>query len=127
MALAAVEGKKLVSFASKYAHFYCDQDLPLTDWYAIFALTRHLGERQARIEDWTRDYPTYCAKLELLKTQSGVTPTSRELDHYLWLAGNWVWWKKKGAKAKINRELEAFFSQPPGSVQAEAAFGPLQQ
>ena len=99
MALAQVEGKHLVSFASKYTHFYFEKFLPLTDSYAIYALTRHFRVPAARIEDWTRDYFIYYQKLSELKRLSQLAATARETDHYLWLAGNWIAYRRQGPAA----------------------------
>jgi hypothetical protein len=119
------EPRHLVVFASKYVHFYHDDSAPIADWYAAFALTRHFGEPQVRAADWKRDYRAYCSKVDELIRTSSISPTARKLDHYLWLAGNWVWLQKRGAKARINKDLLTFFSNEANAVRANATFKAL--
>lgn len=47
-----------------------------------------------------------------MKRLSGFTGSSRQLDRYLWLAGEYAAWKKKPAAA-INAEVAALFNKPP--------------
>jgi len=114
-------------FASKYVHFFHDDSSPMIDWYAAFALACHFRELkpEARIKKWKENYYGYCDAIDQLKEMSAISPTARDLDHYLWLAGNWVWFKKKGQKAKINKGLLAFFSLELNVVRANATFGAL--
>ena len=125
VALSEVQGRHLVSFASKYAHFFYEKHLPLTDSYAIYTLTRHFRVPKARIEVWTRDYPVYCLKLAELKRASQLAATARETDHYLWLAGNWITFQQQGPDATINKELKRYFTDPEHEKRLADAFGAL--
>ena len=125
VSLSQVGARRLVSFASKYAHFFYEKHLPLTDYYAIYALTRHFRVPLARVEDWTRDYPQYCLKLSELKRASQLAVTSREMDHYLWLAGNWITFQLQGPRATINKELKRYFGNPECEQRLSDAFGAL--
>ncbi|MCC6190570.1 MAG: hypothetical protein IT318_16195 [Anaerolineales bacterium] len=125
MALSHVGGQRLVSFASKYVHFFHDGSLPLTDWYALYALVRHFQQPEARIETWRQAYHTYFAKIMELKRLSGVEATAREMDHYLWLAGNWLYYQKKGPATQQNTELKRYFAAPDRKDMLEAAFAQL--
>lgn len=125
MSLAQVGGQRLVSFASKYVHFFHDSSMPLADRYALFALTRHFRQPEARVEDWRQAYHTYFGKIMELKRLSQVEVTAREMDHYLWLAGNWVYYRKKGPATQQNIELKQYFSEPGPKAMLEAAFGQL--
>ncbi len=125
VALSEVKRRHLVSFASKYAHFFYEKHLPLTDSYAIYALTRHFRVPKARIEDWTRDYRLYCQKIGELKRFSQITATARETDHYLWLAGNWITYRQQSSEATINKELKRYFSGPEHEQRLAETFGVL--
>jgi len=125
MALAQVEGLRLVSFASKYVHFFLDSSLPLTDSYALNALVRHFRQPAARGDDWRVAYHTYYAKIVELKVLSQLEATAREMDHYLWLAGNWVHYRKHGPGGEQNIELKRYFSEPGRASMLESTFGQL--
>ena len=115
----------LTSFASKYVHFFYDDSVPVYDWYAALALARHYSFPQNRIEEWRKEYEDYGAKIDTLRQKSRIYADAREMDHYLWLAGNWVWLQKRREKAGINKELRAFFDNPVKGQLAEATFGGL--
>lgn len=118
-ALPATERQKRkrrhYSFASKFAHFFLsDERFPIMDSYALKMLKRHLGRRHY-LDDTSHPYAAFVRKFQELKRLSGFTGSNRQLDRYLWLAGEYVTWKKKPAAA-INAELAALFAQPPGEV-----------
>jgi len=127
--LAGVQVKdkhvNLISFASKYVHFFRDNTVPIADWYAAFALTRHFGVAQARAQDWTREYGTYCQKIDELIRISLVSAQAREMDHYLWLAGNWITLQEHPDKDEINNELKTFFKRKDMTRRARDTFGEL--
>jgi len=52
-----------------------------------------------------------------VKRLSGFTGSDRQLDRYLWLAGEYAAWKKKQGVA-INAEFAVLFAHPSGEVAA---------
>lgn len=126
------ETRHKTSFASKYIHFFHDDSVPIFDWYAAFALTRHLGCAKAQIDKWREDYDGYCCDIDRLKQASAVSASARETDHYLWLAGNWITlqeFRKKtqgqDKKPPINSELAGFFEREDQAPFAEGTFKEL--
>ena len=117
--------RHLTSFASKYVHIFHDDSVPIYDSYAAFALTCHWGYPQSQIDKWREDYSGYCQSIDDLKRRSCVSAQARQMDRYLWLAGNWLWLQKRREKAGINKELRAFFEDSANRHFAEATFGGL--
>jgi hypothetical protein len=117
--LPATEGQKRkrhhYSFASKFAHFFLDEErFPIMDSYALTMLKRHLGRRHY-LEDTAHRYAAFVRNFQEVKRLSGFGGRNRELDRYLWLAGEYAAWKKK-RKVAINAELAALFAHPSGEV-----------
>lgn len=114
--------RRHVSFASKLAHFFMDADrFPIYDSYAKDILERHLGPR-GRAQDETHPYLAYVDNLRRLRERSRLTWAGRELDHYLWLAGQYREWDKNKARKKpqpINTELQRLFDHPPTAQDAD--------
>jgi hypothetical protein len=105
----------LVSFASKYIHFYHDASVFIFDRYAAIALAHHYGfladQIERQITRWREDYNEYWDSIVDLKRPEAASAKAVEIDHYLWLAGNWVTWREHGDKAKISRPLKEFFKR----------------
>lgn len=119
--LPATEGQKRkrrhYSFASKFAHFFLGEErFPIMDSYALAMLRRHLGPRQY-LDDTAHRYAAFVHNFQELKRLSGFTGRNRQLDRYLWLAGEYAAWKKK-QKVAINAEVGALFAHPFGEVTA---------
>ena len=119
--LPATEGQKRqrrhYSFASKFAHFFLDEErFPIMDSYALAMLKHHLGRRQYS-DDATHRYGAFVHNFQQLKRLSGFTGSNRQLDRYLWLAGEYAAWKKK-RKVAINVEVAALFAHPSGKIAA---------
>jgi hypothetical protein len=117
--LPATEGQKRkrrhYSFAAKFAHFFPDEErFPIMDSYALAMLKRHLGRRQYS-HDTAHRYTAFVHNFQLLKRLSGFSGSNRQLDRYLWLAGEYAAWKKKRKRA-VNTELEGLFKHPSGDV-----------
>jgi hypothetical protein len=119
--LPAAEGQKHkrchYSFASKFAHFFLGQErFPIMDSYAVAMLRRHLGRRNYS-NDTTNRYAAFVRNFQELKRLSGFTGSNRQLDRYLWLAGEYAAWKKK-PKAAINAEVATLFAHASGETLA---------
>ena len=107
---------RLVSFASKYIHFYHDASVFIFDKYAAKALAHHYDfpsrQIEGQINRWRESYDEYCQTIDdLLKRSRATSAQAAEIDHYLWLAGNWVTWQEHGDKAKISKPLKEFFKR----------------
>ena len=86
--------RKHISFASKFAHFFIDEErFPIYDSYAVKMVAYHLGE-QGLVRDTDNPYKAFVANFHQLKQVAGLECTTRELDHYLWLAGMFRKWQK---------------------------------
>lgn len=114
------------SFASKFAHFFIDSNqFPIYDSYAVKMLPYHLNGKG-------RDglsYEQFAEELWALKDALGFPVTTRELDRYLWLAGQLRAWRGLLPWARpytgVNSELRRLFDSPAREVQelARAVLG----
>jgi hypothetical protein len=112
--------RKYISFASKFAHFFMDVErFPIYDSYAVKMVAYHLGQ-QGLIKDAEHPYKAFIENLDRLKQYARLSCTTRELDHYLWLAGLYRVWqgnqeqqmdkdKLKKSKRHINTEVAELF------------------
>lgn len=120
--LPADDGKRprrFMSFASKFAHFFLDAELfPIKDSFAEKMLHFHLGPRNT-VGDQQHPYRAYIANYQRLKELAGLAVTNRELDHYLWLAGQYQTWKKKNPRTRLSREIRDLFENPTPEAAAE--------
>lgn len=103
------------SFAAKFCHFFVDSErFPIMDSYADKMLKQHLGS--ALYEgDACRPYAAFIRNFQRLRAAANHSGTNRELDHYLWIAGQRLKWKirkDQGKEPKINAELNALFQNP---------------
>jgi hypothetical protein len=111
--------RRLISFASKYAHFFiAPARFAIVDYYAGQALAVHLGEPKTRSEEWRQDYTVFSEQIDRLRARDGITASLRELDQYLWLYGCWMDYRAGRLKRK---DLDELFSQPIPDLQV--AFG----
>jgi hypothetical protein len=100
--------RKHYSFASKFAHFFIDPEaFPVKDSYAVAMLEHHLGKEQL-IVDGDRQYLVYAENYKRLKQALGFEVSNKELDRYLWIAGELKVWMKDN-NAAINGELKGLF------------------
>lgn len=107
------------SFASKLAHFFIDAErFPIYDSYAVQMVGRHLGPKE-RVRDAAHPYQAYVANLELLRERSGLAWKGRELDLYLWLAGEYRAWLKH-PHGPTNKELAQLFAEPQAAADLAA-------
>lgn len=106
------------SFAAKFAHFFVDAErYPIMDRYATQVVKLHLGKERL-ISDAKCPYVAFCQNYGLLKNEAGFTGSNREMDHYLWLAGEYLAWRKN-RNTKINIEVRKLFENPATEVAAE--------
>lgn len=107
------------SFASKYCHFFIDQDrFPIYDSYCEQMVRYHLGPEQT-VSSSSERYAAFKANIDRLRELSGIDVTYRELDRYLWLGGQYRDWLKNGEEAQINSELRSLFEDPSPEQKAE--------
>lgn len=100
-----------MSFASKFAHFFIDPErFPILDNYAAKTLVFHLGERNL-VKRPGHVYWAFVENLLRLRNAAGLTCSTRELDHYLWVAGEYRAWRQN-PDAKINVEMRSLFQAP---------------
>lgn len=104
------------SLASKFAHFYIDpEQYPIFDKYADRMVQYHL-KGQPRERDGDNRYHAFHDDFWQLKQSAGLQEVSnRDLDLYLWLAGQRLAWSKR-------REWEA--ANPGWKQQREPPKGP---
>ena len=111
-------GRMFRSFASKFAHFFIDPErFPIYDSYAVKMLTYHLnGKAKEELS-----YKQFVSSFTTLKKVVGFSVTTRELDRYLWLAGQYRAWKGlppwRKPSTGINQELQRLFKAPGKEVQ----------
>jgi hypothetical protein len=102
------------SFASKFAHFFLDAcTFPMMDKYAKRMVAYHLGKRQKTAEESTC-YLTYFGDWTGLRKLAGLTCSCRELDRYLWMAGQYR--ARKAGETKLNREFRDLIDRPEVAV-----------
>ncbi len=113
--LAALSGMKHTSFASKFAHFFIDVErFPIYDSYAVKMVAYHLGP-QGKNGDTEHPYKSFVANLHKLKQYAQLSCTTRELDHYLWLAGMYRKWRANTG-VYIGSEVSSLFSSQSPEV-----------
>jgi len=101
--------RKHWSFASKIGHFFIHGDkYPIYDSFCRDMIAYHLG-RNSSPEDTGNPYRRFVVNLNKLRDKSGLSATLRDLDRYMWLAGQYREWLKKGNKAILNKELRLLF------------------
>lgn len=106
------------SFASKFAHYFIDPDrFPIFDQYTARMVAYHLGPRN-RVVDEAHRYREFVANFRRLRGLSGFKGRKRELDRYLWVAGQMHEWKAK-PRSRINPELRALFDNPTADVASD--------
>jgi len=111
------KARRHISFAAKFAHFFIDADaFPIFDSYAEKMVEYHLGA--LRVRDTRHPYRAFVANFGQLKRLSGWGGSNRELDHYLWIAGQYQAWRRN-PDAQINAELSRLFAVPSADVASD--------
>ncbi|CAN5628010.1 hypothetical protein BH09ACT8_BH09ACT8_61520 [soil metagenome] len=115
------EGKTIRyrSFASKFAHFFIDNDrFPIHDSFAAKMLREHLG-KDAPTPDSGATYMSIEAAFRALAYSAGLGSDTRGLDRYLWMIGQYRDWTKRPS-AQINSELRGVFEADPPELAVSA-------
>jgi len=100
--------KNFYSFASKFAHFFVDAArFAIYDSYARKMVAYHLGKGEAN------SYRAFSEDIAELQRVAELSCSLRQLDYYLWLAGNYRKWRARGA---IGAEVRGLFEDPPAEV-----------
>jgi hypothetical protein len=108
------------SFASKFAHFFIDSEkFPIMDSYAVRMVKFHLGPKFV-VLDPKRPYVTFCKNHSQVKKALPFPVSNKELDHYLWIAGLYMAYRKN-PNAAINREVHTLFENPDPAISADVA------
>ncbi len=111
--------RKHWSFASKICHFFIDGDrYPIYDSFCRDMVARHLGRGNC-VSDPTNPYRAFMENLQRLSEMSRVAASLRDLDRYLWLAGQYRAWVKRGDDAQTNSELRSLFEDESPEVQRD--------
>ncbi len=109
--------KKYTVFVSKFVHFFVDVELPLQDSFCARAVKYYLTREWPRDPEWS--YRTYCSELAEIKRQFKIAGavTTRQLDRFLWVAGQFRGWEKAGRLDKgHNPELVGIFRRPDREI-----------
>jgi hypothetical protein len=95
------------SFVAKYAHFFIGSEFPILDWYAEYMVGKHLGPAQSKNP---KRYLKFVEDVQKLKELAGLTCDCAQLDAYLWVAGEYWYWKEHPT-VEINADLKAQFER----------------
>lgn len=110
--------RRFRSFASKFAHFFIDSErFPILDSYAASVIKLHLGAT-GYVLDPGQPYRAYVANFQKLRQQAGWLGKGRELDRYLWIAGQYRAYQRR-ERAQINTELRQLFDNPPPEITSD--------
>ena len=77
----------------------------------------HLGD-QGFVRDTDNPYKAFVANFHRLKQVAGLECKTRELDHYLWLAGMYRKWRSKPG-AHIGNEVASLFGSQSHEIDAD--------
>ncbi|MCK4323991.1 MAG: hypothetical protein KAW89_05625 [Armatimonadetes bacterium] len=111
------KGRTHRSFASKFCHFFIDSErFPIYDLYCRNMVAHHLGRDQLQRDPKNR-YRAFKANVDRLRELSRLSVSYRELDRYLWLAGQYHEWLDKGDKGQINSEVRELFADLSPDIQ----------
>lgn len=113
--------RRYKSFASKFAHFFVNPAaFPIYDTYACKTVHHHLLGI-ATCDD--PPYDRYVDRVAMLRAEVGGAYHYTELDHYLWLSGEYREWLNDH-DAGIDPEARSLFAHPP-THEAEKALAIL--
>jgi len=107
------------SFASKICHFFVNGDrFPIYDSFCRDMIAHHLGH-VASLPDDGNTYRVFINSVERLRGESGLSVSLRDMDRYMWLAGQYRQWQKHGDEFPTNGELRTLFSSPDPEIKQE--------
>jgi hypothetical protein len=109
------------SFGSKFVHFFVDPErFPVYGSYAA-AMSRYRLGRGGLAGDSRDPYRSFVANFRKLNTLAGFRMSTRDLDRYLWLAGQYREWIRRPTSA-TNTSCGAYLgTHPRGCRRPEAA------
>jgi len=108
--IASITKRRHRSFVSKFAHFFLNPDLPILDRYAERMVEAHLGLKHSFDP---KRYLIFAANVQKLKEVARLTCDWDELDHYLWIAGEyWSWKRNPDVPIYLRRYFERLKTNP---------------
>jgi hypothetical protein len=116
-------GRDHESFAAKYCHFFVDTArFPLYDKYARATVRLHLGSGRYRCTTTKQSYRNFYLDVAGLRALLDFNPTVRELDHYLWLRGQW---EANSQGKPVGAEVASLFERPTRDNDVRALLGAM--
>ncbi|MBI4082742.1 MAG: hypothetical protein HY423_09040 [Candidatus Lambdaproteobacteria bacterium] len=110
----------LISFASKYAHFFIDSNkFPVFDSFACKYMVHLFGGNKSQYDSFYGHFVEDYRKLGKAAREQGLSTDSRGLDKFLWIGGMVLEAKRKEKSAKrkekataeMNREFKALWDK----------------
>lgn len=115
----APKRRQFVSFASKFAHFFISEDrFPICDNVAEWMLRRHFRRGEVRLDQEDR-YQSYVRVIDRLIFLADLQVSYTEIDHYLWLAGSYLKWRRG---EMVGGELADYFSSESQNSSSDLKF-----
>ncbi len=84
-------------FSSKYCHFHDPYSFPIYDRFARIALSNLIGKNK---NYYLNNYSQFKNDLDELMSNLDWESSYKELDKYLWLYGQWLFYKEKESQNK---------------------------
>ena len=84
-------------FSSKYCHFHYPDKFPIYDRFARIALSDLTGEKK---KTYLNNYFQFKKDLDELMSDLDWKSSYIEIDKYLWLYGQWLFFKEKESQNK---------------------------
>lgn len=83
----------------------------------LLEVEKHLGRQNVHHDEVNR-YVAFVRNFQALNRLAGWSGTTRTLDQFLWLAGQYREWRRNPS-VEINAETKALFEHPPRDAQAD--------
>ena len=107
VSISEVKTRTYVSLASKFAHFFIDEDrFPIYDKYVMQMVAALADVPHKRLE---RNYAAFFEAFKGIADGVGIVSQRRRIDRYLWIQGQYEEWKHR--PNMVNRELKAAFER----------------